>query len=186
VEGLKAQASNPTADTPSILQLQSTWPQLKSDADRRLAAWQQIPVPEAPKPGDASATVVNDPRLQWILVSSLGYALLMVALLAVSGVSYHRHHLLTGQSNQSDDEEEADEFPASELADVLESRGAAPAHGGEESADDLWAVASPAASASKACDGMIEIEKALSDRRRSIRCGRAINQRASRCAGKDS
>jgi hypothetical protein len=105
---------------------------MKSDADRLLAAWQRIPVPEAPKPENASATVVNDPRLQWILLSSLGYALLMVALLAVSGVSYHRHHLLTSQSNQSD-EEEADEFPTSEFADVLESRGAAPTHGGEPS-----------------------------------------------------
>jgi chromosome segregation ATPase len=132
VEGLKAKASNLTSDTARMLQLQSSLPQMKSDADRLLAAWQRIPVPEAPKPENASATVVNDPRLQWILLSSLGYALLMVALLAVSGVSYHRHHLLTSQSNQSD-EEEADEFPTSEFADVLESRGAAPTHGGEPS-----------------------------------------------------
>ncbi len=131
VEGLRAKAANLTADTARLSELQAQLPDQKSKSEALLAAWQRIPVPEAPGPDSASATLVDDPRLQWILLSMLGYAMLTAGMLAAWGVSHRRHHLLLTQPGEPSNADEG--FALSDHADTLEPRGAAATHGSDES-----------------------------------------------------
>ena len=131
VEGLRAKAANLAADTAHLSDLQSQLPDLKSRSEQLLADWQRIPVPQAPSDDCASATVVHDPRLQWILISMLGYAMLTAGTLAVWGVSHRQHHLRLTSSNDRQTEE-LEDTGLSEHADVLEPRGPAPIRDDDE------------------------------------------------------
>jgi chromosome segregation ATPase len=132
VEALKAKAANLAADTARLSYLQAQLPDLKSQSEQLLATWQRIPVPQAPGDDPASAQEVRDPRLQLILISMLGYALLTAGMLAVWGVSHRQYHLrLT--SPHDEEVELPEEIGLSDHADTLEPRG--PAHA-QESADD--------------------------------------------------
>jgi pSer/pThr/pTyr-binding forkhead associated (FHA) protein len=124
VEALKAKAANLAADSARLSYLQSQLPDLKSQNEQLLAAWQRIPVPEAPPEDAASATDVHDPRLQMMLISLLGYALLTAGMLAVWGVSHRQYH----QSLTLPRDEQIDPFEETGLpdhTDTLEPRGAA-------------------------------------------------------------
>ena len=123
VETLRARAANLVADTARLSTLQAQLPEQKSQSERLLAAYQRIPVPEDPGEESGSAQNVDDPRLQWILVSMLGYTLLTAGLLAFWGISHRRHHLLLAQPDENYEQEE--DSGRAEHADALEAHGTA-------------------------------------------------------------
>jgi pSer/pThr/pTyr-binding forkhead associated (FHA) protein len=125
VEELKTRSASLKTDNARLLQLQAQLPDLQNQAELLLNKWHHIPVPENPGDGGARATNVVDARLQWILISTLGYAMLTAGMLAVWGVSHRRHHELLSRPSHDgkDDEAYADgESDSSELADLLEDR----------------------------------------------------------------
>lgn len=116
VEGLSVSASKLPPDTARVGQLQHDLPNLKAQTDRLFAQWKTIPVPQAPSEDSVTTSTAQDPRLQYILISTLCFAMLAVLLLTINHLAQHRPSAAPARRDES-------ELPTAVLADTLESRG---------------------------------------------------------------
>ncbi len=116
VEGLKVSAARLPADTARVGQLQRDLPNLKAETDRLFAQWKNIPVPQAPSEDSVTTSTAQDPRLEYILISTLGFAMLAVVLLTIN--HFLQHHVSAAPARH-----DASDLPPAVLADTLESRG---------------------------------------------------------------
>jgi pSer/pThr/pTyr-binding forkhead associated (FHA) protein len=125
VDELRARSAGFKDDNDQLAKLTTELPSLQARAQELLIAWQHLPIPEDPERdgdgGGARVTEIHDLRLQWILLSTLGYAIVTAGMLAAWGVSHRRQHQFLTRPAVGDESDD-DETESSAHLDVLEDR----------------------------------------------------------------
>ncbi len=84
LDHLKGQSAKLTADATLIDQLNASLVEKKTQADAEYQQLQQSPIPVQPVEEDVTVTELKDPRQQYILVTLLGFAIMILVLTLVS------------------------------------------------------------------------------------------------------